>query len=365
MLTFWQNALKFFKKGQQEHLLDFPRGKTNSIHPRKIADWFSQYGIQTTKSDMQLSQRTLKELKKELTTFLKEKKFTSSNQTRLSPHSEMLAYLIGKTPNQHAFDFLADNLDETIFKKEALWLRTLEFFLLDRKKLPVGILFHRRSLHSLGELLWRCQANIQNQSPDIIDKLLIESLILFWQRRRPTSEVRANRKILTPRRKTPKPALKALDQEILFEGLQLDKLIGLLDLVEPSIREDFTLLLMEIYLFFLHLKSHVPSKKKQPKKIHEKNDQELFDKIIPKIDSEEEKAFIQFRWQMMHAYDKEAHAQFPNPKKIIEKHPYVRCTMLFNQDYLNGTKEARKKCLDLGKDWEGRAAFIGRLEEKL
>lgn len=277
-----------------------------------------------------------------------------------------LATLVGLSPKT-----LANNLSESKWRecnrpehRWALFLgRTLE-----AEKFPKGFLYHRRSIAALNLALAHSYGHLQVGQLDSADALLLFNLVSFWQRRRPTEEVRSNRNQTRPRCETPKPIV-GLSGTLLEQGLFGRNLLYLLE--RQAIHA--LPLLFELALTEAHLVPH--SKRATPLAEVTRSPHwlELIEEALERPDMRdllgEEGDLFQYRIHGMKAYrDKQPPSA---PPDSIAEHPYVASNWCLSQLYWakkrdEDTSPFLETLRELqGDDWEGKAVQISQIQSKL
>lgn len=277
-----------------------------------------------------------------------------------------LAALVGLSPKT-----LANNLSESKWREcnrpEHRWALFLGRAL-RAEKFPKGFLYHRRSIASLNLALAHSYGHLQVGQLDSADALLLFGLVSFWQRRRPTEEVRSNRKLPNSRRNTPKPIV-GLAGTLLGQGLFGRNLLYLLERqATHALPVLFELALTEAHLV-PHSKRAVPSVEagRSPQWL------ELIEEALERPDVRdllgEEGDLFQYRIHGMKAYrDKQPPSV---PLDSIAEHPYVASNWCLSQLYW-----AKKRGEDTSPflavlrelqrdDWEGKAVQISQIQSKL
>lgn len=162
-----------------------------------------------------------------------------------------LASAVGAAPKT-----LANSLSQGISaeRREHRWLRLIDRLLRGGMALDAW-LYHRRSPSCVAAELARGGA-----SPvlDAGDAVLLFSLIALWQRRRPTSEARANRGHSLTRRQTPKPIANL--QGNLLVPRQLQHLARVAERLPGPAGQALGLLATEAALTEAHLAPHAARK---------------------------------------------------------------------------------------------------------
>ena len=193
------------------------------------------------------------------------------------------------------------------------WLRLLARLMTRPPDLD-ALLYHRRSQAAVTA---EFQRRGQIQGLDAADMLLLFSLIALYQRRRPTHEVRANRKKPQSRRQTAKPVIK-LSGQLLMMG-QFKLLMELAANIAPGAL--LASICIECALTEAHLAPHIGRKGEKG------TSGEEWLSIIEKelvthsqLMGEDTELFL-FRIQVMRAYAQ--HEPMPAPPPALLTHHYV------------------------------------------
>lgn len=278
-----------------------------------------------------------------------------------------LADLVGLSPKT-----LANNLSQSKWREckrpEHRWIlflgRTLR-----AEKIPKGFLYHRRSIAALNLALAHSYGHLEVGQLDSADAMLLFNLVSYWQRRRPTQDVRSNRNQIKSRRKTPKPIV-GLSKTLLEKGIFHRNLCYLLKMEANHALP----LLFELALTEAHLAPHSKRATSSAEAISSPHWLELIEKALkqPEVLSllGEDGDLFEYRMRMMKAYrDKQP---LSAPSDSVIEHPYVASNWCLSQLYWTkqrgeGTEPflAELHALHQKDDWEGKAVQISQIQSKL
>ena len=216
--------------------------------------------------------------------------------------------------------------------------------------------FQRRSLAAQGRLLARLHAHVELGQPDAADALFVVSLIVLWQRRRPSDAARANRQRRFPRRATPLP-VAALAGSLLSSS-QFDALLGRAD---PALAR----LVFEAALTVALLEARVTRRTSPstPARWPNRLQQALEGPRIATL-LEEHAAIhhLRHRLAIMEAW-RGGHG-WPAAPAEIAHHPHVRLGAALASIRLGATLSPHVEDEIMG-DWEGRAMLAPIIQERL
>ena len=272
----------------------------------------------------------------------------SCREVDVSARITAWAGLLGTAPKT-----LANSLSRWFIcaRDDHRWLLTLAR-LSAGERIPDGLLYHRRSVGALGAALGRIRAGLAAGQLDQADALVLLSMVLNFQHRRPTSDIRANRGANRSRRGSPKPAV-SLEGTLLRPG----QVEGLLAYAERTGNRPLVLLVLEAALTEAFMCSHsarysardAPS----PGAWHDLIREVLGMTSLQPLTGEEHDFFC-YRLGIMEAYS--SGRPFCAPPSGIKTHPYVEAVMYMQKRYRQRTPGEVPASLR-HVDWEGKAVL--------
>ncbi len=335
---------------EQESLFDLGERKTwgEEQHHSAIAscaEWWSRWGVGPNNPQAS-KEMSLSDAREILQRVIETPPTSPAAGVAKDPH--FLASLTSSSPKTLANRFKEGFQSHRCDHRWLLYLARC----LQTPTLPQGFLYHRRSIHQLNEALDVCDGHIQIGQPDTADAMLLLSLISHWQRRRPTQEVRANRKNEKTRGATPKPVAR-LSGTLLADG----RFQPNLDFALKSRSRPLLCLLFELALTEAFLASHSPRlarNKADPSNSTREGWLEAIKAQTSKPDVRDlmgdEADFYHYRAQAMDFYNDPKNI-YPAPPETIREHPYIASLVALNTLYQarNGQIDG-ERCPDKAKN---------------
>lgn len=268
-----------------------------------------------------------------------------------------LAPLLGTTPKT-----LANGLSRGLRpdRPDHRWLLLLAR-LAEPTSLMADLPYHQRSVAAVGGLLGRLRAHVDAGQPDAVDALVVLSLLALWQRRRPTTEVRAHRGRARARRSTPIPLAKVAGDLMADRQVEV-----LLDPQQTRVDGQIALVVFEAAFTLAHLEPRAPriapppASVRWPERLHRaltRHDIAAF------LDQGSLGSHLRHRLAILEAW--RVRQPWPHPPPEIADHPHVRFGAALAYLRSGGALAAGDREAMLVSDWPGRAMLAPLLKERL
>jgi hypothetical protein len=209
--------------------------------------------------------------------------------------------------------------------------------------LPLGLRYEDRSQAAMRTLLERVAGHRALGQLDAVDAIIIFSLIALWQRRRPTSQVRGNRRHTSCRRTAPKPLVRLCDTLILPQ-----QVLTLLRVDHADVRT----LALEAALTRAHLLPHADRV----------GGASTLPRLLPRLVDGAD-AMYRYRIAVMQAW--RTRQPWPDPPSALAHHPYVINTLALAQRAWGVGLSTDELARKWNSDWPGKAMLAPALRHRM
>lgn len=214
-----------------------------------------------------------------------------------------------------------------------------------------SLLYHRRTRANMAAFWERLLSG--DHIPALADRLVLISLAMLYQRRRPTEAARGNRGRTAPRRSTPKPA-KRPTKELVSQGFA-DTMCGWLQHHRDAPRTaSVAALLVELLLTQRHAHAHT-DRTTEPSGVSERSSWE--DARIPSLVGlapDDDRVVFEERLRIMHCYERRE----PYTGGSSDEHPYLHASAIIQ--HLREQEQTLKRGARI--DWAQATDDVRELE---